>query len=151
MSAQLTFYIADGILTGTAGGHLVHIRAVSGGGGGSTRHPGNADMDNPGSQAVQTKDHKTHRGGPIPVGRYRIGTPARHAHLGLSSRLDPWDHDQAQHMYGRSGFYIHGRGPLGSDGCVVPMESFHELMAWLAKDHGGALVVEAGMGGPKPA
>ena len=50
-------------------------------------------------------------------------------------------------MFGRSGFYIHGRGPKGSDGCIVPMESFGPFMAALAKDHGGLLTVAPRIGG----
>jgi hypothetical protein len=73
--------------------------------------------------------------------------PSHHKQLGLSARLDPYDDAQARHMYGRDGFYIHGRGPHGSDGCIVPMESFAELMAALTKDRGGVLFVAEGMGG----
>jgi hypothetical protein len=38
--------------------------------------------------------------------------------------LDPYDaSEQTRHMMGRDGFYcIHGRGPHGSDGCIVPLE-----------------------------
>ena len=144
MSANLTFYITEGLLTGLAAGHMIHIRAVSGGGGGSTKHGGNADTDNPASTSV--KEAGTRRGGPLPEGRYKIHTPSRRAHLGLCAELDPYDKEQASHMFGRSGFFIHGRGPLGSDGCIVPMESFATVMEYLVKDRGGMLVVYAGMG-----
>jgi hypothetical protein len=45
---------------------------------------------------------------------------------------------------GRDGFYIHGRGPHGSDGCIVPLDKteFSNLMKALTKSHGGTLVVE---------
>lgn len=146
MAANLTFYIADGLLVGTAGGHTWHVSVRSGGGGGARGNPdGNADTDNPNS--VDVKETGTRRGGPLPPGRYRIGTPGRHGHLGYSSALTPYDAEQRQHMYGRSGFYIHGRGPKGSDGCIVPMESFGPLMAALAKDRGGLLTVVPRVGG----
>ncbi len=146
MAASLTFYIAEGLLVGTAGGHVWHISAKSGGGGGARGNPqGNADTDNPGS--VSVKESKGHRGGPIPPGRYRIGTPATHKGLGYSAALAPYDAAQQAHMFGRGGFYIHGRGPKGSDGCIVPMESFGPLMAALAKDHGGLLTVYPRIGG----
>jgi hypothetical protein len=46
---------------------------------------------------------------------------------------------------GRDGFYIHGRGPKGSDGCIVPMEQFGELMRALeAAARLGLRVVNAG-------
>jgi hypothetical protein len=143
MSASLTYYISQGLLTGLADGHMVNIHAMSGGGGGSTKNPdGNADTNNPSAESLQEKQGKGgHRGGPLPSGRYKIGTPIHRPHLGLSAELEPYDKEQASHMYGRSGFFIHGRGPLGSDGCIVPMESFHDLMAWLQKDRGGALFV----------
>lgn len=149
MAANLTFYIADGVLTGTANGHMVNISAASGGGGGSTRHAANADTNNPNSTDVRTtgSGRNHHHGGPIPVGRYRISSPYRHPHLGLAARLDPYDAAQTRSMGGRAGFFIHGRGPHGSDGCIVPLESFQTLMAALTKDHGGLLHVYAAMGG----
>lgn len=140
MPANLTFYIADGLLIGTANGRMFHVDARSGGGGGSRAHPeGNADTNNPGSVGVRTTS--AHRGGPIPPGRYRISTPSRDPHLGLSAALTPADADQRAHMLGRDGFYIHGRGPRGSDGCIVPMESFADLMTALTRAHGGTLTV----------
>jgi hypothetical protein len=150
MAANLTYYIFEGVLTGTANGRMFHIQALSGGGGGSTQHPGNADTNNPYSQGVKTTEGKQHRhGGPLPTGRYRMATPSRHPHLGLSSRLDPYDAEQQQHMVGRDGFFIHGRGPHGSDGCIVPLSSFQELMQALEKDRGGMLFVLEAMGGDR--
>src|SRR5207249_4260331 len=102
----LTFYIAEGLLVGTAGGHVWHLSARSGGGGGARGNPeGNADTDNPSS--VSVKESGRHRGGPLPPGRYRIGTPATHKGLGYSAVLAPYDAEQKAHMFGRSGFYIH--------------------------------------------
>ena len=50
---------------------------------------------------------------------------------------------------GRDGFYLHGRGRHGSDGCIVPMEKFSELMTALEKDRGGVLFVLEAMGGDR--
>jgi hypothetical protein len=149
MSANLTYSIVERLLTGTANGRGIHLSAVSGGGGGSTRHGENSDTNNPESTGVKTQGGRTHRhGGPIPTGRYRILPPSRHPHLGLSCRLDPYDAEQTRHMAGRDGFYIHGRGPHGSDGCIVPMEQFQALMTALERDRGGTLsVLEAIDGG----
>jgi hypothetical protein len=151
MSASLTYYLFEGVLTGLASGHMIHVSALSGGGGGSTQHAGNADTNDPYAQGVKTtgsgKDHR--HGGPIPTGRYRIQPPAHHPHLGLSCRLDPYDRDQAPHMLGRDGFYIHGRGPHGSDGCIVPLASFQSLMDDLGQDRGGVLFVLEAMGGDR--
>ena len=148
MAANLTFYIFEGVLTGTANGHMLNLTAVSGGGGGSKVYAGNSDTFNPHSQGLKEVDGKHHvHGGPIPAGRYKVLPPSHHRTLGLSARLDPYDDAQAQHMYGRDGFYLHGRGPHGSDGCIVPMEGFAELMAALTRDRGGMLFVAEGMGG----
>jgi len=150
MPANLTYYIFEGVLTGTANGHMIHVSAVSGGGGGSKLHGGNNDTNNPHSQGVKTVEGKNHvHGGPIPTGRYKVLTPSRNPHLGLAARLDPYDAEQAKHMLGRDGFYIHGRGPHGSDGCIVPMEQFAEVMAALTKDRGGVLFVLEAMGGDR--
>ena len=149
MSANLTYSISEGVLTGTANGKGIHLSALSGGGGGSTSHGGNSDTNNPYSTGVKTEGSgKAHQhGGPIPTGRYRILPPSRHPHLGLSCRLDPYDAAQTRHMAGRDGFYIHGRGPHGSDGCIVPLADFQALMTALEKDRGGTLFVLEAMDG----
>jgi hypothetical protein len=43
----------------------------------------------------------------------------------------------------RSGFFIHGRGRHGSDGCIVPLDpaQFRSLMDDLTKSNGGTLIV----------
>ena len=147
MPANLTYYITEGVLAGTANGHMIHLSALSGGGGGSRVHPGNSDTNNPRSQGVKEVDGAHHiHGGPIPAGRYKVLSPGHHRKLGLAAQLDPYDDVQARSMYGRDGFYIHGRGPHGSDGCIVPMEGFAELMAALTRDRGGVLYVLEAMG-----
>ena len=147
MPANLTFYITEGVLAGTANGHMIQISAVSGGGGGSKRNPPNASMNNPSDQSLKEVEGPNHvHGGPIPAGRYKMMTPHRHRVLGLSARLDPYDDVQASQMYGRDAFYIHGRGPHGSDGCIVLMEHFADTMAALTRDRGGVLYVLEAMG-----
>jgi hypothetical protein len=151
MAASLTYYIFEGVLTGTADGRMIHMEALSGGGGGSTQNTPDANTNNPYSTGVKTEGSgRQHRhGGPIPIGRYRVLPPSRHPHLGLSCRLDPYDDAQTRGMMGRDGFYIHGRGPHGSDGCIVPLEQFQELMRALEKDRGGLLFVMEAMGGDR--
>jgi hypothetical protein len=151
MAANLTYYIFEGELIGTAANRMWNVTALSGGGGGSRVNPTDGNTNNPYAQGVKTEDGRSgHRhGGPIPVGRYRIATPSRHAHLGLSARLDPYDEHQERAMMGRDGFYIHGRGRHGSDGCIVPMEQFQELMAALTTERGGILFVLEAMGGAR--
>ena len=57
-------------------------------------------------------------GGPVVLGKYTFRTHETKADM---IRLIP---DPGNDMHGRSGFLIHGRGPRGSDGCIVPTD-FH--------------------------
>jgi type VI secretion system (T6SS) effector TldE1-like protein len=150
MSAHLTYYLFEGLLVGTAGSRRVHITALSGGGGGSTKATPAPSTNNPymtGFKTIDTKTQHVH-GGPIPPGKYVITTPNRHPHLGRAAQLTPCG---PQPMYGRSGFYIHGRGVHGSDGCIVPLDTteFDHLMTALEHSRGGTLYVEEAMGGDR--
>src|SRR5947209_1453429 len=118
MGANLTYSIFEGVLTGLVDGKMFHISALSGGAGGSTAHRADASVNNPYMEALTTKNPgkvagHVH-GGPIPPGKYTVRPPAHHPHLGLSAQLV---HTHLQPV-GRDGFYIHGRGPHGSDGCI---------------------------------
>ena len=62
-----------------------------------------------------------HNIGPLPRGRYLIGDAYTHPHLGpVVMNLTP---DQANEMFGRSDFRIHGasfvRPELSSHGCII--------------------------------
>jgi hypothetical protein len=147
LGAHLTFYIKEGLLVGHAGGKHVHLLAWSGGGGGSTKGWVEKDVvNNPALVSRKTSGghnhHKHHHGGPIPPGHYTIRTPdGSHPKLGaVSAALIPSNHN---HMFHRGGFFIHGRGPHGSDGCIVPHtpDDFHSLMEALKQDEGGCLTV----------
>ena len=104
-------------------------------------------MNNPYMEAWKTQPEtrtKGHvHGGPVPPGKYTIHTPSQHPHLGLSARLV---HPSWKPM-GRDGFFIHSRGPHGSDGCIVPLDAgkFRELMSALTETHGGTLFVRENM------
>lgn len=76
-----------------------------------------------------------------------IKKPAKHKHLGLSAELVPRRGD----MMGRRGFFIHGRGPHGSDGCIVPLDAsqFKQLMSALTSSNGGSLMVAERMDGSR--
>jgi len=58
--------------------------------------------------------------------------------LGRSAKLSPGQPVPND----RGGFYIHGRGPRGSDGCNVLMEpaKFQQLMGGLTVSHGEVLM-----------
>jgi hypothetical protein len=151
MAANLTYYIFEGVLTGIVDGRLYHLFALSGGGGGSTKNATQASANNPYMEGLKTSDipkGKGHtHGGPIPPGKYKIEKPAHHPHLGLSAKLL---HPQWRPL-GRDGFYIHGRGPHGSDGCIVPLHrtQFQDLMSALMHSNGGTLAVEESLGGDR--
>jgi len=142
MSAVFTYYIFEGRLVGIAAGKFFDLHALTGGGGGK-RGPISPDwnvVNNPYATSLKTKTSHGHtHGGPLPPGSYDIAAPSKHPHLGLSSQLSGRHSGQ---MFGRSGFFIHNRGKHGSDGCIVPMERFDELMRALEADKGGFLSVQ---------
>jgi hypothetical protein len=142
MSAVFTCYIFEGRLVGTAAGKFFDLHALTGGGGGK-HGPISPDwnvINNPYATSLKTKSSPVHtHGGPLPPGSYDIAKPSKHPHLGLSSQLISRHPSQ---MFGRSGFFIHNRGKHGSDGCIVPMERFDELMQALEAENGGFLSVQ---------
>jgi hypothetical protein len=149
MLADLTYCIFEGTLTGYVNRAFFSIEAVSGGGAGSTLHKASTSANNPYMEGLKTTGSANavgHRhGGPIPPGKYTISKPSHHPHLGLSAQLT---HPGWKPM-GRDGFYIHGRGPHGSDGCIVPLNHarFVDLMKALTDAGGGTLFVQETMDG----
>lgn len=150
--ATLTYYIYEGVLIGTAGGETVHMFAGSGGGAGSTARKGKvaapktAVANNPYAWHVKAGSggYGQDRGGPLPPGQYKIATPGKHEKLGRSARLDPG----GALVNNRGGFYIHGQGPHGSDGCLVlGGEDLSRILSLLTKDKGGMLYCCEAMGG----
>lgn len=89
-----------------------------------------------GERDVRVKAEGVVRGGPLPPGRYLVHPPVRHPRLGPACFLEP---DPATAMFGRDDFWIHGPGPRGSDGCLVPVadgtsrRGIFRLMARLAR------------------
>jgi hypothetical protein len=55
MSANLTYYVTEGVLAGTIGTRMFHVIAHSGGGGGSTRTTPYSSMNNPYMESLKTK------------------------------------------------------------------------------------------------
>ena len=149
MGIELTYYIFEGVLVGKAGAQMIHMVAFSGGGGGSTRHPPADSTNNPYMTALKmtAKNVTPHvHGGALPIGDYGIDRPKLHPTLGPSARLTP---SKGQTMFGRDGFFIHGRGPHGSDGCIVPSSpaDLVRLLSILESSQGGLLHVREAMGG----
>ncbi|HEX8240418.1 MAG TPA: tlde1 domain-containing protein [Allosphingosinicella sp.] len=114
--ADLTYNIVEMTLTGTLDGTDFNARAYSGGRAGSKQdkvvHPILAN--NPFGMSIKTKGN--YAGGPLPLGTYTMKT---HESRKNWIRLNPVDPSK---MLGRDGFAIHGRGPRGSDGCIVPQD-----------------------------
>jgi hypothetical protein len=126
----LKYSIRDELLYGTVSNISFSMKAYSGGGRGSTAGAERADLAhwNTAKRAPGSYDEKN-RGGPIPLGIYVASYYGVHPHLGrcaeltqtLSSLLQR-DYESATglRVTDRDGFFIHGRGPKGSDGCIVP-------------------------------
>ena len=99
-----TFSQSEGTITNAAG-QIV-----------GTGYAGNGDgLNNP---AMQDQ----HGIGPLPQGKYTIG-PLQAQHGALGTNVAPLEPHPDNEMYGRSGFFIHGRKSLldmdASEGCIV--------------------------------
>ena len=118
---DLTFNLANGLLTGKLDGYTVNARAASGGRGNS-KTPGAERyflVNNFFSSHVKLdKADPLSVGGTLPLGLYRLKT---HEWRKNWIRLSPAAGTQ---MGNRDGMAIHGRGLRGSDGCIVPGD-FH--------------------------
>ncbi len=119
---DLIYNILEEQLVGEIDKVSISAYAVSGGRAGSkTRGAVNPLLaNNPYATRVKKKGEKQDAppGGPIVLGRYSLQTHETKANM---IRLVP---AAGTDMHGRSGFLIHGRGPRGSDGCIVPTD-FH--------------------------
>jgi len=119
---DLVYNVLEAQLVGRIDGVHVSAYAVSGGRAGSkTAGAVNPLLaNNPYATRVKKAgDEKSAPpGGPIVLGTYSLKTHESKPHM---IRLIP---AEGTAMHGRSGFLIHGRGPRGSDGCIVPTD-FH--------------------------
>jgi hypothetical protein len=80
--------------------------------------------------------HYTQRGGTLPPGHYRCHYVQHHSSFGECIRLFRMSDALAIHSpfasmpipHGRDDdFYIHGSGPKGSDGCIVPANNAERM------------------------
>jgi hypothetical protein len=125
MSDNILYYlIAMEWLYGSVNNENFSMHAWSGGRRGSTT-PGVAEHSIL-SYDVFRKEKPGVNGGPLPPGLY-ICHYTTNGPGGKSIRLEPTmaalfqvDQGLTVHWYHRGGFYIHGRGPIGSEGCIVP-------------------------------
>jgi len=122
---KVIYSIAHEQLQGTVGKESFLMRAWAGGGRGQT---GNAADHSAASYDVfrKTQHNKGIHGGPLPPGLYLCTHIAKHAHFGeciFLQAITPFmkiDMNAQIRFCDREGFFIHGRGPHGSDGCIVP-------------------------------
>ena len=127
----LSYSIANERLYGTVNGKTINFRAYSGGGRGSTSGVERHDLKHWDEQKKAPQSYKvTTRGGPLPTGFYTASYYGHHKHLGDCAKLYPTvtallytDISGHPQFTERDNFYIHKRGPKGSDGCIV----VHEL------------------------
>jgi len=141
-TATLTYDAAREFLSGSIGAHTFHMKAYSGGGRGST-HPQKWDSSLR-SYLANTKKIGTQRGGSIPSGHYVchyiLHHPRFHECIWLERCSDaiaissPFSSQLIPHMRGND-FFIHGRGELGSDGCIVPQNHTVRLQLNKAIEH----------------
>lgn len=118
---DLEYNIAEQRLTGEIDGTSINATAVAGGRAGSKKR-GVVNFllaNNP--YATHVKKRGKRPGGPLPMTTYKLKT---HESKPNWIRLVP--KYGAASLGGRAGFAIHGHGPRGSDGCIVPSD-FHVL------------------------
>jgi hypothetical protein len=131
---DLTYNIVEELLTGIVDGTAISAHVVSGGRAGSkTAGAVNPFLAN-NPYATSVKKTVTIPGGPLIMGKYTLKTHESRANW---IRLMPFGENA---MHGRDGFAIHGRGPRGSDGCIVPtdfamVQLLHGLVK--AREHKG--------------
>jgi len=141
--ATLTYDAASEILSGSIGHTMFRMTAYSGGSRGhrAAVNPALADKylhkqaDTLASRLATTSELKDaqgrykRRGGPLPPGHYTCHYLAHHHTFGQCIRLLRSADATAIHTpfyphaipHGRGDdFFIHGSGPKGSDGCIVP-------------------------------
>jgi len=114
--AELEYNVASMRLKGNIDGFLIDTLAYSGGRGG-TKTAGAANeriINNPLLSSLKyTKGVKGSIGGPLPSGLYKLMLHSKVNEV----KLIPVS---VVNNYGRGEFLIHGRGKIGSQGCIVP-------------------------------
>jgi hypothetical protein len=159
MVYQLSYSIARELLEGSIGTEKFALRAWAGGARGQT---GSGAEHSYSSYDVfrQTRHSKGIHGRPLPPGLYICRYINQHPHFAecifleqTPTALFQIDMNANVRFYDRSGFYIHGRGPHGSDGCIVPENNAERLRLNKAVKNasGGVLLKVTDVGMPLPA
>jgi hypothetical protein len=163
--ATLTYNAATGLLTGLVGNQVFNDLADSGGARGhkSTTHAvarrylhSNSLNESMGRLATTREaydkktDRYTQRGGTLPPGHYHCVYLENHGSFHRCIRLDqmrdayaivsPYARQAIFHH--RGGFFIHGHGPKGSDGCLVPVsEARRRVLNDAVRDFNGRVIL----------
>ena len=115
----------------------IRSRAVSGGRGGSTTSDGVALLkNNPFSTKLKATEGKEGSvGGTLPLGIYSMEPyPVARTDRANWVRLVP---DSRTPQHGRTDFALHGRGKVGSQGCIVPLDGSAKKIVAAVKAYGG--------------
>ena len=150
---MLFYYIAFQRLWGEVNGTKLYMDAASGGGRGSSTHPQGDPLDKGSPLGSWDSDRKIDeakgiRGGPLPSGWYVVQPPKPYPEYNWSmgAELVPTatslirrietEPNLKIEVTSRNGFFIHGPGHKGSDGCIVPFKKadFYKLMEALKGD-----------------
>lgn len=133
---MLIYDIQSELLHGEVGSQTFRVHAVSGGGRGSKVRPEGDQLLRSWSYGTKEDENRGVRGGIIPPGpyicRYSASHPKFHECIFLEQTVasllvsDPSSATGVR-LHSRDGFYIHARGPKGSDGCIVVFDEAERL------------------------
>ena len=157
----LSYSIATEWLQGVIGHDQFSMRAFAGGGRGRKGVDAERDWTSYDVFRKEREDPKHHvHGGPLPPGmyvcRYVSHHPKFHECIYLEQTITSImavDSNASVRFYGRGGFYIHGRGRHGSDGCIVPEDDLKRRhLNKAVKNASGTVLLEVkDVGMPLPA
>ncbi|MBS0448834.1 MAG: hypothetical protein JSR59_23165 [Proteobacteria bacterium] len=155
-SAHLTYDGATGWLIGDGALARFRLRAESGGGRGSV-HPSVWQTSLTSREATtpeikNAKGLRIQRGGPLPPGEYVCRYVKHHPRFHECIQLLAGRHNihaiaspLASHPiphHRNNDFFIHGRGDLGSDGCIVPLIPRERMaLTHAIRDFAGAVLL----------
>jgi hypothetical protein len=164
--AKLTYNAASEMLTGQIRDEVFHEIAHSGGSRGhkattsakAKRYLHSSSLNDSLGRLATTpeiydknSDTYKQRGGTLPPGHYECVYLENYKDFHECIRLDQM-HDAhaivspfARHaiVHHRGGFYIHGHGPKGSDGCLVlAIESRRKILNQAVRDFDGRVILE---------
>jgi hypothetical protein len=149
---MLRYSISGEMLYSIAKSFSFSTKAYSGGGRGSTAGVQRTDLAHwSTSKKAPTTYNEVNRGGPIPVGLYIAHYIGKYKKFGEVARLDQTITSLLQRDFNspvgfkvtdRGGFLIHGEGPKGSDGCIVPAskEALKKVLAHIKASKNGVLL-----------